>query len=403
MAVPGSTEGQRLARKDYLYELLEEVGRKLEPTDTQRALAERRYHEVGLWLSAATDSLIHAADIYPHGSFAIGTTVKPVGRDEFDLDAVYFAKHLREQPQPAVLKRSIGDRLKANPKYAGIVEEKRRCWRLNWGGQFHMDITPSIANARCSQGGELVPDKELRAWKPTNPRGYRDLIERRARLVPTRRALKKGGIVVMDAQTKVQPFPVKQHRKGVLKRGVQLLKRHRDIYYLTRDHRLRPISILITTLASQSYELCINRFPFESDLDLLIATVQLMPLFIEKNVVDGRMNWFVWNETTRGENFAEKWNAEPELERAFRQWHAQALADVEALVPIFGNDVLAEALGQAFGARPVREMMDDRAAALLEGRETKRLKVAPVVGLTTAAAVISTPVRAHTFYGRPEV
>jgi len=34
---------------------------------------------------------------------------------------------------------------------------------LNYANEFHMDITPSIMNPECTNGGELVPDKELRA------------------------------------------------------------------------------------------------------------------------------------------------------------------------------------------------------------------------------------------------
>jgi hypothetical protein len=33
-------------------------------------------------------------------------------------------------------------------------------------------------------GGELVPDKTLKMWKPSNPNGYKRLFEQRAKLAP---------------------------------------------------------------------------------------------------------------------------------------------------------------------------------------------------------------------------
>lgn len=76
---------------------------------------------------------------------------------------------------PAEVKRLLGMRLRANGRYAPILEEMPRCWRLNYANEFHMDITPSIPNLLCASGDELVPDKTLRCWKASNPKGYRAL------------------------------------------------------------------------------------------------------------------------------------------------------------------------------------------------------------------------------------
>ena len=42
--------------------------------------------------------------------------------------------------------------------------------------------------------------------------------------------------------------------KGILPRTVQLAKRHRDIHFQSLDPCLAPISVIITTLTSRSYE-----------------------------------------------------------------------------------------------------------------------------------------------------
>jgi len=75
---------------------------------------------------------------------------------------------------------------------------------------------------------------------------------------------------------------------------------------------LAPISVIITTLAAWSYEYCVAAKVYESELDLACEVVRYMPAFIEERSVDGRCQWFIWNDTTAGENFAEKWNKHPE-------------------------------------------------------------------------------------------
>ena len=54
-----------------------------------------------------------------------------------------------------------------------------------------------------------------------------------------------------------------------------------------------------------------------------------MPSFIETTGHNGKTGWFVWNPTTEGENFAEKWNKDTALAVAFHRWHAQAVRSVE--------------------------------------------------------------------------
>lgn len=73
---------------------------------------------------------------------------------------------------------------------------------------------------------------------------------------------------------------------------------------------------------------------------MLCAVIRHMPRFIERQVIDGRQQWFIWNETTTGENFAEKWNDDPRRAQSFFEWHARALSDIERLVAIDGLDNL---------------------------------------------------------------
>src|SRR6185312_17164056 len=110
--------------------------------------------------------------IYPQGSIALGTTVRPLATAEFDVDLVCHLPSIKSVSDAQSIKTLVGDRLKEHGTYKERLEEKQRCWRIHYANQFHLDITPSIPNSGCHRGGELVPDKVLKEWKPTNPKGY---------------------------------------------------------------------------------------------------------------------------------------------------------------------------------------------------------------------------------------
>lgn len=383
-------------KKAQLAGILEQVGQALELTDAQRELAEDRYNAVGSWVTGSPEPRLRRISIYPHGSLALGTTVKPLSRNEFDLDLVCLASTLTEEVRPALLKKLIGDRLRENATYKEMLEEKARCWRLNYANEFHLDITPSIYNSACAAGGELVPDKQLRIWKPTNPKGYRELFERRAKLQPRMKLVKAFDRAL--AHSEIEALPAYSPLKGILRRTVQLAKRHRDIYFSARDPDLAPISIIVTTLASESYAYCVRTFEFETELDVLRDTIRLMPVFIKTDVVGGRKQWYVWNETTKGENFAEKWNADPRLAAAFYAWHTRVMADLDELDSVLGMDRLAKSLSSSFGERPVGVAMDALTSSVSTARGANRLAVASSIGLTVSTTAGSR-VRANTFFG----
>ncbi len=389
----------RLAlRKGELAGALERVCQALELTDTQGKLAEGHYGAVGEWLAGSDDPLLQGVTIYVQGSTALGTTVRPFGRDEHDVDLVCLVPELGLHVPPAFLKARIGDRLRQNGRYSSMLEEKPRCWRLNYVGEFHMDITPAITNPSCDRGGELVPDKKLRAWKPTNPRGYRALFEAQAKLQPRMRLLKGDLAEDRSAQTSVEPYPSPMATKGVLRRAVQLAKRNRDVHFAKSNTGLAPISVIITTLAARSYAYCVTGFEFDSELDLLQSIIRFMPVFIEEQPAPGGVHWRIPNETTAGENFAEKWNTEPALATAFFEWHSRFADDLDKLVSLAGLDQLTKSLTESFGDKPARAAMDALTGAVSGARTSGRLTVAPSVGLTVGTGVGS-PVRRNTFYG----
>lgn len=390
------TDGD-LRRRDEIFSILDEVGEDLDLTETQFERARQSYSAVGDWLSGSTDPLLVSVLVYLQGSTALGTAVKPVGHREFDVDLICFCAGVASGISPAVLKEAVGNRLKEHATYARIIEEKKRCWRLNYQGDFHLDLSPTIANPFCANGGELVPDRSLQQWHPTNPRAYKALFDRRAALRP--RFVRTVIASEQRDAAKVEPFPVRETVKGILRRIVQLLKRHRDIFYKDNTEDVAPISVIITTLAMQAYEYCVHRHVFEDEMDVLVETIRMMPHFIERIILDGRRGYAVMNETTNGENFADNWNKDARRAPAFYNWHDQALRDFEAIRDAVGQDRLSLNLERSFGSGVTGRVLGSRVGAVSDGRKAGLLSVAPVIGLTTSRATASTPVSTNTFFG----
>lgn len=387
-----------LRRKSETYSVLEEICRELELTISQYESAKVSYEAVAAWLSASGNPLLQNLVLYAHGSVALGTTVRPLNREDFDVDLICKVLGVPLGTSPADLKRIIGQRLRENAVYAAMLEEKKRCWRLNYAREFHLDISPTVPNPNCNNGGELVPDKNLRIFKPTNPTGYRQLFERRCLLEPR---FKSEARFASDtvAKADIAPFPSRRVRKGILRRVVQLLKRHRDIAFALVKEDIAPISIILTTLAAKSYEFCVQQFEFETELDVVVATIQLMPHFIDRPVINGRQVYMVANETTEGENFAERWNSEPERAAAFYRWHNKVLTDFEALASLEGLDLMTDRLSKSLGDRVVHKVMDARTAEISDARAARKLFVAPTVGLTLTSSAQAAPVPKNTHFG----
>lgn len=386
-------------RQTHLVALIEQSCQYIEPSAHQRDMAKQRYESVGDWLANSDDSLLASISIHLQGSTAIGTTVKPIGANEYDVDLVAHVPDRDLTISPALLKERIGNRLRSNGNYAGLLIEMPRCWRLDYANEFHLDITPSIPNPECRFGGELVPDKSLKTWKPSNPLGYRNKFERRAALQPRIRSAFGKAFDSARADAQVEPYPEQKRLKGILRRIVQIAKRHRDVHFINDNDGLAPLSIIITTLASRAYEHCVTNFEYDHELDLIVDVLRKMPNMLQTQTFNGRTLWYLLNQTTAGENFCEKWNKHPERAIAFFEWHAKVVNDLELLAQSSGLDQIRRLLGDIFGSAPADKAMDSLTEQVGVARSVSRLSVTKPAGLIVGATAGSTAVRANTFFG----
>jgi hypothetical protein len=124
-----------------------------------------------------------------------------------------------------------------------------------------------------------------------------------------------------------------------------------------------------------------------------------MPDMLQSAEIGGRIVWYLWNQTTAGENFCEKWNKHPERAAAFFAWHRKIVADVEHLAEARGLDQVRRLLGEIFGTAPANKAMDSLTDRIGAARPAGVLSVTRSAGLVVGTSAGATPVRANTFFG----
>jgi hypothetical protein len=371
-----------------LDEILILVAIGLQLPKSKRELATQKYHSVGEYLEKEGSPFYGAnLDIYPQGSMAIGTTVKPRKNEEYDIDLVLQMDHTPHHDNPVHLLDTLESYLRANGNYADIVERRNRCVCLNYAGDFHLDIipaTPDLAKFTCDSC-VVVPDRELKEWSPSNPLGF-------ARWFNLQAFEEHHGL--MFAECRVHPVPGEEPgtQKPPLKRVVQLLKRHRDVFF---NGGKKTPSIILTTLAGNaSHELGSGQY---SVADLFYKVL----VYIQKRIEAAHPRQIkVLNPTNPEEVFSEKWEKHPERYRKFADWVEEAIADVQALAHAKSKEDVAAILGKMFGDTRVSEAIKAQASALAKARGEGGLGVAAGTGIISSVpSETSRPVRQHTFYG----
>ena len=385
------------ARRTQIVEVLEMVCKSLELSASQFALAKQRYEGVGACLAGSDDPVLRAiADLSPGLDRAA---------DDRQADRRQRTRRRPGRPCARPRRRDLaggaeeGDRrlparerqLRAAPggDAALLAAELRE--RIPHG-HHAVDPEPELPVRRRARSRQDAQDVE-----GLEPEGLQAAVRgaRQARPGhPAPQACRRS----TARRRASSPIPDAGGFKGILRRTVQIAKRHRDIVFVDEPD-VAPLSVIITTLASRSYEWCVTNREYDNELDLLFDVIRHMPDTIEIRHVEGRAQWFIWNETTAGENFAEKWNRRPERAEAFYAWHARFCSDLAQLEAVSGLDRLGDVLKGLFGSRPANAAIDSLTERVSTARRAGNLRVAPAVGLSVGAMPASTSVPANTFFG----
>ncbi|SDN49940.1 hypothetical protein SAMN05518871_105285 [Psychrobacillus sp. OK028] len=362
-------------------DLLQRIGEKLQISKTQRKLAEERYEAVGTWLSKDGDLFDGSEiNIYPQGSLSIGTTVKPLSKQEYDLDLVCEVDEPHEGKDPIDLLNTIEQRLRDNEIYKDKVERKNRCIRLNYANEFHMDILPAHpANPRPDTCVK-VPDRKAEDWKDSNPKGYTAWLNDRSIIVKQS----------FEVRADIEPLPNDEtvERKAPLKRAVQLIKRYRDIYF-EKESDSAPISIVLTTLAGQVYE---GQVSVNETITHVLNQIQVLVSKSDTRLV-------VLNPSNDKEDLSERWDGKPELYQKFVKFIRDFKENWGELEELQGLSEIAEKLKQMFGENVTNQAFKEQAAHIGKSRNNKGLAVIGSGLLVAATTEKAVAMERNTFYG----
>jgi len=313
-------------KHEKLHDILSRIVKKIDITDELFKVAEAEYEKLGKYINDKTQD--YKVRIYPQGSFALGTVVKPNSdAEEYDLDIVCeFEEDYGFDAKE--LKFIVKNWLSGYRPVKGNIEEKPRCWHIEYDqlDNFHMDVIPGYRKCNCKCIGINITDKDKNSEKyqyiDSNPEGYANWFFERCK--QTSRTLFAGvyktGLVAYD-EAFVEDLK-RRKQKTVLQKAIQILKRHRNIMFDNGDEKHKPISILITTLAAQAYQGQGNLYDTICDI-----------IKYSLNIVNsaGQEVCRIQNPSMPEESFTDKWKKDSMYKEQFIKWLNRAAEDFASL------------------------------------------------------------------------
>lgn len=379
--------------KSQLNDLYERVVEDIDISDELFDAAEQEYKDLGAWIDRKTPT--YDVRIYPQGSFALGTVIKPIkGTDDYDLDLVCEFAQQYGLSARALKCSVVKPLLQSYRKTKNEIEEKRRCWHVEYEDvpNFHIDVIPAIYRSEYIDITDHDEEEDSYEYIGSNPEEYVKWF--RGRMAKRRQALQEQYYNehrdVIKSQADIETLK-EYHVKTPLQKAIQILKRHRDIMFDGDTNHLKPISIIITTIAAELYN---NE---DNIVDTLTIILQNAEQYIRSQMVDGEYN--VNNPCYTGgdaENFADKWNIHPERAKAFFRWLDKAKEDLIA-TKLYGfvRTQMAENVKKSLGAvthdRVFRRMAEEERKGIFD----QRTKVNPTTGALTTSGSVPVPRNHH--------
>lgn len=368
--------------KSYIESILFGICEKLQLTPKLYELATQRYENIIKILHNDAAFKHVELNIYPHGSFKLKTTVKPLDGEEFDLDFVAELPIDSEMTPKDLYNHIIRILRRSTEEHNGEIEPKTRCVRVNYANDFHMDIMPGkLINADTKE--IIVPDRDLKSWyHHSNPQKFAEWFENQARtrLLYEMAELRHAQFdieSVSDQEITAQLEP--------LRRAVQLVKRYRNIYCdKTNKEPVRSIVICvlmgeITSFTGDTSQIISS---FCSHVNSLIEKNHGAPFDVKNPVVD--------------EILTEKWH-EGNNYQDFVDMMKSLTTDIVAIQRCSNNSEVNNLTKKMFGEEVTNAAIIRHAKILNESRQKGSLSVDNSGTLNTQN--FGVPVKNNTFYG----
>lgn len=378
-------------REQAIGDFLSRMADEISISDAMQKKAVSSYEAVGNYLDAGISCKV---SIMPQGSMNLGTTIRPLtdADDGYDIDLICLLEDC--SLTLSEIKNVVGKRLKESALYASKVDEEgKRCWTLHYEG-FHMDILPCVprsgyflkpAHTDITLTHKVGPHQYIPKY--SNPYQYQQWFEERMKAV----LASARETYAHAARCSVDDVPT-YAVKTPLQKAIQLLKRHRDIFFKDDDTDA-PISIIITTLAAHAYNGAVDLY------EALRHIIQEMPHYIECR--NGR--YWIPNPAMADENFADKWNESGTKATAFFRWVEQVRIDlIEAPLTCAGIHNYRSAFGKCLGDAPAGRVAATYGTQAKAAANAGSLGMLPGSGLLTTRAESSNAhkLERHSFYGQ---
>jgi len=330
--------------------ILLQIAQYLDISPSDYKIAQERFSAVKKWLDNGLYKSGYLPDVYLQGSFRLGTVVRPYHNDKdgnFDIDQVCELTKYNESKSSEILKNDVGDRLKENSDYERMLDtEGKRCWTLEYATEnnrpgFHIDILPALKSDEGTLYNIDITHKEndIYSWSTSNPKGYYLWFKSKNNYSTSFIESQRSSIFNANKglYEREQDVP-KQLFRTSLQRAIQIMKRHRDVHFVNKD--FKPISIIITTITTQVYTQSniveiINEF-----INYALSRNEFLIKngYLNKDDILDYSNgkWSIPNPVdyarpeSKRENFADRWNIQPELANSFFEWVQQLKRDINS-------------------------------------------------------------------------
>ena len=347
-----------MKKEEKLNMIFDNLADGLNITQTMMKKAETAYNSLGNYIRSINEEW--DVNVYPQGSFQLGTVIKPVNNEEqYDVDLVVLVKDPHYNAE--TLRREVLQVLESYGRYKGKIENKKPCIRIQYAdsAQFHMDIA-SAQESEVSNDTSIniarFDGNESYFYEISNPKGYIEWFKKTMQFEELQKCQR---VLYEKCQTEVEELELSKMRTP-LQKAIQILKRHRDIFFANRaDADDRPSSIIITTLCAMVYEDLLGKYEKDNIYLTVMNMLKNFSIYLKKNE-DGE--YYLENPSNPKENFLKKWCDNPKLVTAFEQWIIKAKADIidnpESFI-VNNPQELRKSLYESFGQRDTDIALDN--------------------------------------------
>jgi len=345
------------------------------------------------------------ADMYPQGSFAFGTVVRPNAKNpsaNYDLDFVCQVKGSRSDYTPSGLRNIIEEALSSSGVYGGKLTIYDECFSVEYadinGVSFAIDIVPATDESpetktrliTKSPSPQLIDtsiaipkhngERNYR-WITNNPVGFRTWFEQiNAPFLVAARNSNRMRLFEQNSNiyASVEDIPNALERSA-LQRVIQILKYHRDVYYakLADGDDIKPISAIINTVVARiSAQVDPSYSVFElldhvlKELEIYakqqsLTTKEFTQLYESRSVfsrTDGK--WYIANPANPEDNLADQWNINAKIPATFFRWVSTVKDDLLTALHRDDDQEFRVLLENGFGATAVSSALGNKYRAI---------------------------------------